>query len=112
MPAVAPASALAVSAAVRSVAARAARVTGLLSEALALRGAFPPLAAVAADPAAGALRLTFLNLAAEMKFTAQLPIGAPLAVSHPASLSPLRPDTAQRWGNLQAISSAFCMYLK
>ena len=81
MPAEAPGDALAVSAALRSVAARAGRVTGLLGEALALRASFPALAAVAADPEAAALRLTFLSLPAEMKFTAQLLIGAPPAPS-------------------------------
>lgn len=84
MPPVEPAGALAVSAAVRTIAARAGRVTGLLSEALALRASFPPLAEVAADPAESALRLTFLNLAAEMKFSALLPIGEPPVASRPS----------------------------
>lgn len=47
----------------------------LISEALTLRGSYPALAAVAADSAAGALRLTFLNVATELKFSALLPIG-------------------------------------
>ena len=79
LPAVVPANARAVSAAVRSITVRAARVTALISEALALRNSFPPLAEVVPVPEAAALRLTFLSLPAEAKFSALLPIGEPHA---------------------------------
>ena len=65
----------AVSAALCALAGRASGVNDIISEALTLRGSYPALAAVAADPAAGALRLTFLNVATEHKISALLPIG-------------------------------------
>lgn len=61
------------------------RITDIITDADSLRLRFPKLASM--KPESGSLHLTFLNLAAQLKFSVAIPLGEHYSCLHPVPWS-------------------------